>query len=173
MNCNHCGTTLAEGAASCSVCGAAVQVAAVEAPVKERVALGILGALIGAIIGGLSIVLLGRLGYVASISGVIIAFGTLKGYELLAKKLSKVGMVVSFALMLVTPFLAHGIDLLFQLQAMWAEYGVTLSETLGVFLEMIAEDSELLSTYLSELGMLYLFVAIGAFIIIRNTFRKK
>ena len=68
MNCNHCGTTLAEGAVTCSVCGAAVQnPGAAEVVVKERVALGILGALIGAIIGGASIVILSHLGYVAAI----------------------------------------------------------------------------------------------------------
>ena len=67
MNCNHCGTQLAENAVVCTVCGTAVANAGnpVEAPVKERVGLGILGALVGALIGGASIVLLSRMGYVA------------------------------------------------------------------------------------------------------------
>ena len=173
MKCNHCGTTLAEGAVTCSVCGAAVQnPGAAEVVVKERVALGILGALIGAIIGGASIVILSHLGYVAAVSGIILAFGTLKGYELLGKKLSKTGVIISIILMLLTPFLAHGIDLMFQLHATWQEYGVTLAETLPLFLEVMAEDAELLRVYLSELGMIYLFVALGAFLSIRNALRN-
>jgi hypothetical protein len=36
----------------------------------------------------------------------------------------------------------------------------------------MAEDAELLRVYLSELGMIYLFVALGAFLSIRNALRN-
>ena len=38
--------------------------------------------------------------------------------------------------------------------------------------DLIQEDAELMRMYLSEIGMLYLFVAIGAFSTIRNAMRK-
>lgn len=175
MNCEHCGAMLTEGSATCTVCGTPVKAAsgsgAVQ-PVTERVGLGILGALIGALIGGASIILLSRLGYVAALSGVLIAFGTLKGYELLGKRLSKTGVIISIVLMVLTPFLAHGIDLIVQLHAELQGYGLTLSDTLTFLVELLQTDAELLQTYLSELGMVYLFVALGAFSIIRNALRN-
>jgi len=175
MNCNHCGTTLQEGAAVCSVCGTPVQAAAVnpaELPRKENVALGFVGALIGALLGGASIILISRLGYVAAISGILIAFCTLKGYELLAKRMSKTGLVICFILMLVTPFVANALDLVLQLSAEWQEYGVTLADCAVYLAELITTDGEMLRMYLSDLGMVYLFTAIGAFAIVRNALRN-
>ena len=172
MNCEHCGAMLPEGASVCSVCGTAVSGApAVQAP-REKVGMGILGALIGAMIGGLSIILLGRMGYVSALSGFIIAFGTLKGYELMGKALSKTGIIISIVLMILTPFLAYNIDLILQLHAEWQSYGLTISDTAIFLVELMIEDAELLGSYLSELGMIYLFLAIGAFSIIRRTLRS-
>ena len=56
-----------------------------ELKAPENVPMGLLGALVGAALGGASIILLSQLGYIASISGVILAFCTLKGYQLLGK----------------------------------------------------------------------------------------
>ena len=56
-----------------------------EVKAPENMVLGILGAIVGALIGGASIIGLSQLGYIASISGLILAFCTLKGYELLSK----------------------------------------------------------------------------------------
>ena len=77
MNCNHCGTTLPEGVSVCTVCGTPVETVAAGPeiqPVRENVAMGILGAIGGALIGGASIILLSRLGFIAAISGFLIAF---------------------------------------------------------------------------------------------------
>ena len=175
MNCNHCGATLAEGANVCSVCGTPTQAAGNPAviPAKENVAMGTLGALIGALLGGASIILLSRLGYIASLSGVLIAFATLKGYELLGKGLSKKGLIICFVLMIVTPFAAYNLDLLLQCHEEWKVYGLTLGDSAELMLEVLKEDSELLGTYLKELGMLYLFMVLGAFGIVKNALNGK
>lgn len=174
MNCEHCGAMLNAGSTSCTVCGTPVNAVAtgVELAAPERVGMGILGALIGAILGGASIILLSRLGYVAAISGIITAFATLKGYELLGKRLSKTGVIVSVILMVLTPFLAYNVDLVWQLYDGWKEYGVTLAETIPLLVDVMAEDAELVRMYLSELGMIYLFAALGAFGIIRSALRN-
>ena len=174
MNCKHCGATLNPGSAVCSVCGTAVTGAPAPQPVAEKGGMGILGALIGAIIGGLSIILLGRLGYVAALSGVVIAFGTLKGYELLGKCLSKKGVIISIILMVLTPFLAYNIDLILQLHEEWTRLlpSMTMGDTISLLLEVLEMDSELMGTYLSELGMIYLFTALGAFGIILTALRN-
>ena len=143
-----------------------------ELPARENVAMGTLGALIGALLGGASIILLSRLGYIASLSGLLIAFATLKGYELLGKGMSKKGLIICFALMLVTPFLAYNLDLLLQCHEEWKAFGLTISDSLDLMMEVLEEDSELRGTYLKDLGMLYLFMVLGAFGIVRNAFRN-
>lgn len=173
MNCNHCGTPLAEGATVCGVCGTTVQIAnPAQVPARERVGLGILGALIGALIGGASIVILSRLGFIAAISGVLIAFCTLKGYELLAKKLSKTGIIICIVLLVITPFAAYNLELVWQFYSELKSYGMTLADSVPFLTELMRDDAELLRMYLSELGMLYAFVALGAFSIIRNALRQ-
>ena len=97
MICNHCGQE--SSGKVCQHCGALMQPEIKATPAqsstsyvvvekKENVITGIVGALIGAAIGGASIVLLTQLGFIASISGLILAVCTLKGYELLGGKLS-------------------------------------------------------------------------------------
>ena len=172
MNCEHCGAMLNAGDTACGICGTPVSSTPVAKAVQEKVGMGILGALIGALIGGASIVLLSRLGYVAAISGFITAFATLKGYELLGKKLSKTGIIVSIVLMILTPFLAYNVDLVLQLQAELQSYGMTIADTISFLVELVLTDSEMMQAYLSDLGMIYLFTAIGTFGILRNTLRK-
>ena len=71
---------------------------------KENLVGGVVGALIGSLLGAASIILLSQLGYVAAISGVIMAVCALKGYELLGGRFSTVGLVVSIVLMLVMTY---------------------------------------------------------------------
>ena len=144
-----------------------------EIKAPENTALGIIGALIGALIGGASIIGLSQLGYIASISGVLLAVCTLKGYELLATGLSTKGIVICAVLMLVTPFAADWIDWSLILYQAWAEYGVTFMECVTSLPALLAEEPEVLGEYLKNLGMLYLFVIMGGFYTLKNAFKKK
>ena len=102
--CEYCGQTLKQDAAP----GAPVYPANNGAPVypgasapaavkekPENVVTGIVGALLGAAIGAAAIILLDMAGYMAAISGVILAVCAYKGYELLGGKLSKTGIIIS------------------------------------------------------------------------------
>ena len=66
---------------------------------QEQVLPGIVGALIGSLIGAVVIVIVGQLGYVAAVSGLVMAICTLKGYEMLGKKLGTPGIIISCVLM--------------------------------------------------------------------------
>ena len=171
MNCELCGTSIAPGSTVCPTCGARVDGEAAPVVVRENVALGTVGALIGALLGGASIILLSRLGYIASLSGLLIAFATLGGYRLLAKGMGKAGLVICFVLMLVTPFAAYNLDLLLQCHEEWKVYGLTMGDSVDLLLTLLKEDGELLFTYLKELGMLYLFMILGAFSIVKNALK--
>lgn len=151
-----------------------VMEAAAPAEVKapENFLLGLIGALVGAVLGGASIILLSQLGYVASISGVILAVCTLKGYELLGKGLSKKGIVLCVLLMVVTPFLADWIDWAIYLMKDVPEYGLTIVDACVLLGELMAEGYVDMAEYAKNLGMIYLFVIIGAFGTLKNLFKK-
>ena len=171
MNCELCGTNLAPDTTVCPVCGARVDGTAEPKPVRENMALGIVGALIGALLGGASILLFSKLGYVASLSGVLIAFATLGGYRLLAKGMGKAGLVICIVLMLIVPFLANALDLVLTLHEELSMYGMTMGDTASFLVELIGSDQEVLMAYLKDLGMLYLFVVIGAVGIVKNALK--
>ena len=144
--------------------------AEVKAP--ENVLLGLIGALVGAVLGGASIILLSQLGYIASISGFILAICTLKGYELLGKRLSKKGIVLCVILMIVTPFVADWIDWAIVLMKDYPEYGLTLVDSCIMLGELMAEGYVDMFEYVKNLGMIYLFVILGAFGTLKNVLKK-
>ena len=144
--------------------------AEVKAP--ENVLLGLIGALVGAVLGGASIILLSQLGYIASISGFILAICTLKGYELLGKKLSKTGIVISILLMIVVTFVADIICIGIEVYNEFKIFGATLADSFAVLPELFMEGGIDFGAFFSNLGMLYAFVALGAFFIIRDAFKK-
>lgn len=178
MNCEHCGNPIADDAVKCDFCGQAVQE---QAPIvmdsvvipeekKENMVTGIVGAFIGAMIGAAVIILLGQLGYVASISGFVLAVCTLKGYELLGRKLSGKGIIICLILIVVTPYFADRIS--------WAidvaqYFEVPFGRAFAAMPDLISEGYIEKSAYFTGLAMIYLFAALGAFGTLRDLFKKK
>lgn len=168
MNCSKCGNPVAEGTKRCDQCGFPIK------PVekKENLLAGLVGAFIGALIGGACIILISQLGYIASVSGLVLAICTLKGYELLSGKLSGKGIVISIVLMLVTPYLADRIDWAILITQEWAEFGVTFAEAFAVFPELLKDGTVEMGAYIKNLLMIYGFALIGAFSVVRNSLKK-
>lgn len=182
MICENCGTTIPEGNTSCAFCGQAVsaanqtqataqaQTTAIVTPPVENVVTGIVGAILGATLGAASIILLSQLGYVAALSGLILAVCTLKGYELLGKTLSKKGLIICIILILVTPYIADRFDWAILIQKSLSEY--TLGEAFMMVPEYIEVGAIEMSDYLLNLVMVYGFAALGAFSTIKDVIRK-
>jgi len=167
MNCKNCGSLIEEGAAVCGSCG--------EAVVKrknENVITGFVGALIGALIGGAIIILLSQLGYIASVSGLVLAVCTLKGYELLGGGMSWKGIVICILLMVVTPYLADRIDWAIVICREYADYGVTFAEGFALVPEFLAEGAIEMGMYVKNLLMIYGFALLGAFATVKNRLKK-
>lgn len=135
---------------------------------QENMLAGILGALIGGVIGGAAIVLVGQLGLISAISGVILAFCTLKGYELLGKKLSKQGILVCIVIMLAVPYLADRIS--------WALVIMKEFEWLFgdafLYVHEVVTEFELEANYWKDLLFVYAFTALGAFTMIKQTLKQ-
>ena len=170
MKCSNCGSELQPGERICTFCGQSVE----EKPAKkpENVVTGAVGALVGALIGGASIILISQLGYIASISGLILAVCTLKGYELLGSQLSKKGIIISLILVLITPYLADRIDWAIVIMNSYAEEGVTFAQAFAAVQLFLEEGAIEMADYVKNLLMIYGFVALGAFATLRNAFKK-
>ena len=177
MNCPKCNATVADNAPFCEFCGAeiqqptAVSASTAEVVKPDNLITGIVGALIGAALGAASIVLLSQLGVVASISGLILAVCTLKGYELLGGRLSTRGIIISLLLILVTPYLADRLDWAIVILRDVPE--LTFAEAFAATPVLLEEGAIEMSVYVKNLLMIYGFAALGAFGSLKQAFKKK
>ena len=136
---------------------------------KENLVGGVVGALIGSLLGAASIILLSQLGYVAAISGVIMAVCALKGYELLGGKLTKKGIIISVVIMIVMTYVGDRVD--------WAIMIARELET-DVFygyrlLPLLLSEAVIdMTSYVLELVLLYALLLVGAIPTIQNAMRK-
>lgn len=136
---------------------------------KENLVGGVVGALIGSLLGAASIILLSQLGYVAAISGVIMAVCALKGYELLGGKLTKKGVIISGVIMIVMTYVGDRVD--------WAIMIARELET-DVFYGyrllplLLSEEVIDMTSYVLELVLLYALLLVGAIPTIQNAMRK-
>lgn len=130
-----------------------------EEEIRENIAAGVVGALGGALIGGAAVVLFGRLGFVSALSGLIAAICSLKGYALLAKKMSVRGAIIACVAMVVMIYLGDRVD--------WAidvaqYFEVDFFTAFRAIPALIREEAIELRAYLGNLFMVYLFAALGA-----------
>ena len=124
---------------------------------KENVLLGTVGAFIGAIIGGAVTLFIARLGYVAFYAGFILGICVVKGYEILGKRFSKLGAVISSILLLVTIVLVQQFD--YALEAV-KQLGVDFSDGFDLINTLVL-NGEAPEKYFFNFFMLAVFTIIG------------
>lgn len=168
MRCSKCGNPVPEGAVRCDWCGYPIK----PTEKRENVVAGSIGALIGALLGAGCIILVSQLGYIASVSGLVLAVCTLKGYELLGGRLSGKGMIISILFMAITPYLADRIDWAILIMQELEAYKITFWEAFSAFPALLEDGSVEMGVYIKNLLMVYGFTLLGAFATLRNAFRK-
>ena len=144
--------------------------AAAGSPRHENVGLGLLGAFLGSLAGAVLIIVLSRLGFVAALSGLVMSFVALKGYEKFAGGISTLGIVLTCVIIVAMVFVAD-----------WVDWAIVAMRDLDVsFLEAISTLPELFergnidsSDYSANLGMLYIFTALGAVPVIIDSFKSR
>lgn len=151
----------------CDECGQAISRtmagnAAIEDTKVENVPAGIIGAILGSLLGLLSIILISRLGYISFISGLIMGICTVKGYELLAKKLSKKGVIISIIVMCIMTYVADRADWAIEVLAAFRdEYNITFFEAFRAVPSLISERVIEMSSYIGNLVLLYIAILAG------------
>lgn len=126
---------------------------------QESVLAGVAGAFLGSLLGAAVIILVGQLGYVASLSGLIMAVCTLKGYEMLGGTLSRKGAVIACLMTLVMTYVAHQAGLAVSIAR---EVGVNVFTAFQSIPYLLAGGYLNTGAYWGDLAMLYLFVLLGA-----------
>lgn len=137
---------------------------------KENIIGGIVGALVGSLLGVACIIVLGQLGYVAAISGVVMAVCTMKGYELLGGKLSTIGVVICAAIMLIMTYTGNRLDWAISIAQSFEIDIATAFRSVSMLLEEEIIDG---ATYWANLFMVYAFALVGAVPTVLNTMKNQ
>ena len=128
---------------------------------------GFFASLIGALLGSLLWILIGMAGFYASIAGLAISFCAFKGYEMAGAKVSKTGVIINVITILIAFLFAQHVGLYIELHKEIPEL------TFSMFIlntHLILSDSDVLRYVLPNMGLGFLFVALGAYRTIANNF---
>ncbi len=135
--------------------------------------LGIIGALAGIILGIVLWVIIYQAGYIAGICGFATVFFSIKGFQILGKRLTKSAFWLCIVLSFFSLLLAEGICIVLKVHKLYTAYGVNLS-----FSELISESiallqyEEIASGIRSDLLFGYILMLVASFSSIKNIFKN-
>jgi len=132
---------------------------------KESMLGGIIGALLGSLLGVACIIIFSQLGYVAALSGLVMAVCTLKGYELLGGKLTTKGIVISAVIMLIMTYVGDRLDWAIMIMR---EVGIDFVSAYRAFPLLLSEGYLDSTSYWFNLILVYVFVLLGAVPTVRH-----
>lgn len=137
--------------------------------------LGLIGSLLGAIIGAVVWAAIGIFGYIASIAGLLAAFLSSKGYDLLGGKPGKFKVLVLIVCVILSVVLGNLGVVVYEVHTLYAEEVAQLaewqeaipeSEFMQIYLPLVLGDSDVIDA-LAKDGLIGLFfAALGCFGII-------
>ncbi len=137
-------------------------------PVRTKVLLGTIGAILGGLIGALIWVLLYYAGYITAIGGAAIVLLAFKGFEILGKKINLaaviISIIVSVLIMALALYVGSTLDIIeaFELDIK-TDFWVAFKNTASFLREYLPQDSEFKSAFIKDVLMSYLFLVVGSF----------
>ncbi len=133
---------------------------------NENILLGVIGAILGAIPGFLIWLLIGKLGYIAVISGFILIAGILFGYKFFAKEINIFGYVFCFILVIFLVYFATKLSYCIAIHDGLKEY-YTFKECYSSFSDFL-KISGVRVEFMINLIMGYVATAAGAVTIFKK-----
>jgi hypothetical protein len=184
--CFSCNTAVAAppallGDAALGMCGACYDkaVAAAVAVRNERrltassLVRGFLGALAGGLVGSVAWILIGTLGFYASIAGFVIAWAAIKGYKLLKGGTSTAAPFLIGAAIIASVLFAEAAGIVIQVMKAGAGPGYDVSVGAAVrILPEILRDGDTIVSLLPNLGLGLLFAGLGSWRLLRTLYRQ-
>ena len=137
---------------------------------EENLLKGILGAFIGSLAGVLVIILFGKLGYVVSFAGLIMAAATIKLYEKFAGGISKKGIITCIIIMIIMTVIGNNLCFSIILVDELKAYNID-ADIFDVFIRLytlLQDGSASLSSYCTNLFMVLLFSILGSYGLLKD-----
>ena len=137
---------------------------------NSNVLLGIVGAFLGGLIGVALWIGIDQLGYIAAISGLVMAVAACKGYELLGKALDRKGVIVCAVIVLVLAYFATKLCwtiALYQAPGDHWDFGYCYR-----MLEAVLEYNDKMGSYIADMVMGYVFTILGAGGVLYSSFKN-
>lgn len=135
----------------------------------ENVAAGLVGAFLGSLVGVGCIVVIGRLGYVAAFSGLVMAVCTIKGYEKFSGSMSRKGAVIALILTVGMTYIGNRCDFALSVCLAWDVNFFTAFQAVDALLDAGYLNA---GAYWGNLILLYLFTLIGGVPTLAAAFRQ-
>lgn len=143
-----------------------------ESKKTDNVFLGIIGAFIGAGIGSVLWILIGQFGFIAGIAGYAIVYGSVKGYKLLGKSVTRKGIIicVCFSLFMIfaAEYVSTGITIYQELKS---DYWITLTDSMRLVPEFLKEP-EVRTELLKELAIGYGLAIWASYSFVKDIWKK-
>lgn len=142
------------------------------AAAPENVVVGIVGAFLFSLLGGGFYFAIYQIGFIAGISGLIIAALSIFGYQLFSgRKNSMIGAVVSIFMVLIVIFIAEYFCLSFEIyQNFHDSYQITMVDAIRSTKNFL-ENKEILGAVVQDLLFAYALGFVAAASAIRNAFK--
>lgn len=152
---------------------AAIEQQANEAGQSKRYGRGFLGALLGALLGGVIWVLIGMVGYIAAVAGLAIAFFAKKGYEMAGGRHGK-GKVWLILAAVAIAFIASQVAALWIVMAdEFKQSGMNMDVNMFLlFLPIVFASKEAVGELIGNAGLGVVFCALGAFGVLQKTHKE-
>ena len=184
MVCPHCDRRIPDGSEKCEYCGLAI---VPESPAKKEkektpsILLGTLGALLGAAVGSVLLYFACHVaGLLGTVAGTGLAFLVIKGYQLLGRRLGRGGIMISTAFIALSAYMVDRLDWAFRVLQWHAEQvlepGAAQIDIFGAFtlVPVLLNNGNIsLSSYLTNLGMIYVFCAVGVYFTLKDILKKQ
>lgn len=122
--------------------------------------LGFVVSLLGAFIGSILWIVLGMVGFIASIAGLAIAYCAFKGYELAKAKLDKIGVTLVIISIVIAFLFAQVMGLYLEIHKELPN--VTFGICVRYVMPILFRDKEFVLAVLRDFGLGILFIVLGA-----------
>lgn len=134
--------------------------------------LGIVGALLGSCIGVAVWVIIYKLGFIAGITGFIMAVCSFKGYEILGGRIDKKGIWISLAVSIIMLAMTEYISLGLEIHSAFSEYySITIFDAIRSVPDFLSE-SDVMAEVVKDLLYGYVFMAVASYSYIKAIHHK-
>lgn len=130
---------------------------------------GIIGALLGSLIGVAVWVLIYQLGYISVIGGLVMIFCTMKGYELLGGRLTKLGVCISCLISILMLFVSEYLCIAIEVTKVYEDFSFMDSLALT---PLFIKEPEVSDAVIMDLFVGFIFMVVGAFATVKQALKS-